>query len=330
MPGLSAAEACAISAGEFDIPFLPELPERGPGADLIGRTLGLVHGVTGEFAAITTASGWQLAGVRAGGEPGRVMRRARSWLSEDLDEFEAACQGFTGTVKFAVAGPWTLAAAVEDRSGNRVLADRGACADLAQALASAAADLVATVARRIPGCDVVVQFDEPLLPTVLAGRVPTASGRTHLAVPPQPVILSGLQPVVGAAVAAGAVPALHSCARVVPFALAEQAGVVIMSVDTAAVGSAAQDEIARWWDRGAVMSLGVAPAIAAAPSEPAGATAIARSVAGLWSRIGFASPDVGPRTILTPTCGLAGAAPAWARSVGAVLRRAAVMLETAD
>ena len=119
-------------AGELDIPHLVELPARGPGGDMIGRTLALVSSATGEFAAETTPDGWRLAGGRSGGDLGRQMRRGVSWLAEDVDRMELELAGFTGRVKVQVTGPWTLAAGVEAVRGTRLVADAGACADLAR------------------------------------------------------------------------------------------------------------------------------------------------------------------------------------------------------
>ena len=49
MPGTDPAEAMRIIAGELpDFPHLPELPDRGPGADLTGRTAGLLIDIPAE------------------------------------------------------------------------------------------------------------------------------------------------------------------------------------------------------------------------------------------------------------------------------------------
>ena len=79
-------------------------------------------------------------------------------------------------LKVAVTGPWTLAASVFRPLGGRVLADRGARRDVAQSIAAGVRDLVADVERRLPGVEVLVQVDEPALPAVLAGAVPTEGG----------------------------------------------------------------------------------------------------------------------------------------------------------
>jgi len=46
MPGTNPAEAMRVIAGELPgFPYLPELPDRGPGADLTGRTAALLVGI---------------------------------------------------------------------------------------------------------------------------------------------------------------------------------------------------------------------------------------------------------------------------------------------
>src|SRR6202000_2854497 len=80
MPGTDPAEAARTVVDELpDFPFLPELPARGPGADLIGRTAALLIGIPVE----TVPAGWRIAE-----RPGRVMRTAQSMLSSDLDTME--------------------------------------------------------------------------------------------------------------------------------------------------------------------------------------------------------------------------------------------------
>lgn len=331
MPGTDPIEAARIVAGELDVPHLPELPARGPGADMLGRTLAQVCATTGEFAAETTPTGWRLAGGRAGAEPGRSMRRGSAWLAEDGDRLEEALVGFDGTVKVQLAGPWTLAAGLEAPRGTRVLADAGACMELAQALGEAAAAHVASMRRRIPGAVVVAQLDEPTLPAVAAGRIRTASGRGALRTP-EPAELAGvLTRVWESAQAAGAADVLvHSCAPSLPFDVLTRAGISTLSLDLAVVGAAADEQLGQWWDRGGRLVLGVVPG-----TDPVDAAqrqlpeSVARSVDALWRRIGFGVSEVGERTWLSPACGLAGASPAWARAYGAVLRRSAAMLQSA-
>ena len=74
------------------------------------------------------------------------------------------------------AGPWTLAAGLERTRGDRAVVDPGARRDLAQSLAEGLTAHVAAVAARVPGAQVVVQLDEPSVPAVLQGGLPTVSG----------------------------------------------------------------------------------------------------------------------------------------------------------
>ncbi|MCU0300794.1 MAG: hypothetical protein MUF35_04215 [Candidatus Nanopelagicales bacterium] len=332
MPGTDADEATRVVVGELDVPHLVELPDRGPGGDMVGRTLGLIAATTGDFAAETTPTGWRLAGGRTGGEPGLQMRRARAWLGEDADRLEEHLQGFSGQTKAQVAGPWTLAAALEAVLGTRVLADRAACADLGAALAEAVAAHLTDLRRRVPGAELVLQLDEPSLPAVRSGRVRTASGRGALRTPDEPELAGVLAPVVSAAREAGAREVVvHCCAPDVPVGLLRRAGVGAVSLDLAAVGQRADEALGGWWEAGGLVLLGVAPPL---DPEPTAARAmpesLTRAVDGLWRRIGYAAADVAERTWLTPGCGLAGASPGWARSVGGLLRSAARMLADAE
>ena len=180
-PGTDIRDAIKIAFAECpDLPYLPELPARGAYAGLIGRSTALLAGL----AVDLQPAGWRLADGS-----GRDHRLALSTLRSDLDELEEQAQGYAGPVKYAVAGPWTLAATVERPRGDRVLADHGARRELGQSLAEGLADLVAEMRRRLPETQPVVQLDEPLLPTVLAGGVATASGFSrHRTVEPQEVI----------------------------------------------------------------------------------------------------------------------------------------------
>ena len=72
MPGTDPLETMRLIVGELpDLPFLAELPGRGPGADLTGRTAAMLA----ELPAETTPRGWRLA---AG--PGvTCAARSRCW-----------------------------------------------------------------------------------------------------------------------------------------------------------------------------------------------------------------------------------------------------------
>ena len=109
LPGDDPTESARLVFDELpDLVFVPELPARGPGADLIGRTAALLV----DLPVQLEPSGWRLAG-----RPGMDLRRARDLLARDLDAVEQVGEGFAGTLKVQVAGPITLA--VVDRAAER-------------------------------------------------------------------------------------------------------------------------------------------------------------------------------------------------------------------
>ncbi|MFJ4717193.1 methionine synthase [Streptomyces sp. NPDC088785] len=310
MPGGDAREAAKTVTGSFeDFPFLPELPARGPGADMIGRTAGLLV----DLYARVEPSGW-----RIGDRPGRDTRRARSWLGEDLDALEEFTQGYQGPLKVQAVGPWTLAAALELRNGQAALSDPGACRDLAGSLAEGLRGHLADVRRRVPGAQVVLQLDEPSLVAVLRGHVKTASEyRTHRAVDRQ-VVESTLRDVLGVHPEGPAV--VHSCAPDVPFALLRRAGAHAVSFDAALLTERDDEAIGEAVEGGTRLFAGVVPGVDGPLSDPAGSVMGVRS---LWRRLGLNPGSLAESVVVTPACGLAGASPAYARAALAHCARAA-------
>ncbi|RSS72773.1 methionine synthase [Streptomyces sp. WAC06614] len=309
MPGGDAREAVKTVTGSFeDFPYLPELPARGPGADMIGRSLGLLV----DLYAHVEPSGWRISD-----RPGRDTRRARSWLGEDLDALEEYTQGYQGRLKIQAVGPWTLAAALELRSGEALLSDAGACRDLAGSLADGLREHLADVRKRVPGASVVLQFDEPSLTAVLSGRVRTASGyRTYRAVDRQ-VVEASLRDLF--AVHDGEV-VVHTCAPDVPFALLRRAGASAVSFDFSLLTERDDDALGEAVESGMRLFAGVVPGTDVALSDPAGSV---MGVRKLWRRLGLAPGTLAESVVVTPSCGLAGASPAYARAVQAHCVRAA-------
>ena len=310
LPGGDAREAAKTVTGSFeDFPFLAELPARGPGADMIGRSAGLLV----ELYARVEPSGW-----RIGDRPGRDTKRARSWLGEDLDALEEHVQGYEGQLKVQAVGPWTLAAALELRNGEAALSDPGACRDLAGSLAEGLRLHLAEVRRRVPGADVVLQLDEPSLTAVLRGHVRSASGyRTHRAVDRQ-VVEGTLRDVVG--VHGDGPVVVHSCAPDVPFALLRRSGAAAVSFDFSLLTERDDDVIGEAVEAGTRLFAGVVPGVDAPLSDPAGSVMGVRT---LWRRLGLRPGLLAEAVTLTPSCGLAGASPGYARRALAHCVRAA-------
>ncbi|MEU9557847.1 methionine synthase [Streptomyces fumanus] len=310
LPGQDAREAVKAVTGTFeDFPHLPELPARGPGADMIGRTAGMLV----ELYARVEPSGWRL-----GDRPGRDTRRARAWLRQDLDALEEFTQGYTGPLKVQAVGPWTLAAALELRSGEAVLSDAGAVRDLAASLAEGLRLHLAEIARRVPGATPVLQLDEPSLTAVLRGQVRTASGyRTHRAVDRQ-VVEATLRDVLGAH--GGGPAVVHSCAPDVPFALLRRAGAHGISFDFSLLTERDDEAIGEAVEGGTRLFAGVVPGTDGPLSDPAGSVMGVRT---LWRRLGLHPGLLAEAVTVTPACGLAGASPEYARRALAHCVRAA-------
>ncbi|GAA0600748.1 methionine synthase [Kutzneria viridogrisea] len=316
LPGTDPGEAARVVVGELpELPHLPELPARGVGADLIGRTAGLLV----ELAVEVVPSGY-----RVSTRPGRDHRRAVDLLKFDLDAFEEAVERAgvrPEVVKVQAAGPWTLASQVELARGHRVLTDRGALREFAASLSEGLAGHAAEVAKRT-GARVVVQLDEPALPSVLNGLLPTPSKLGMVPAVPEPEARDLLGSVIEAARTATGQPVLvHCCANRPPFSLIRGAGAEGIAFDLTALRGAPTsvwDEIGETWDSGATLLLGLVPGIA--PETPLELRAAAQPALDLVDRLGFDRALLAARAVPTPSCGLAGASHAWVRRSLALVR----------
>lgn len=304
MPGTSARDAvrmvvdtCADGDG---LPHLPELPARGPGAEMVGRTMGMLARVAPDLAVETTPSGWRFADA-----PGRETRRALSWLGEDLDAWEEALAEFDGTVAASLTGPWTLAASVELRTGERAVKDAGACRDLADAVAHAATEHVAELRRRVPHAEVSLWVDEPALPAVLHGEVPTASGLSRHAAVDEQVVAAALTRVVDAVHAASASAVVHCCGPRPPYDLLRRAGVDAVSSDLRLHDQRDDDAVGDLLDSGRRLVCGVVPTVS--PLSPVAVTV--DLVRSLGHRLGHTPEALAPQVLVSPTCGLGASAP---------------------
>lgn len=300
-PGVDMADAISIAFAECpELPYLPELPARGPHASLVGRSTALLSGLAFDL---------QPAGWRLTDGSGRDHRAARSTLRWDLDLLEELAQGYAGRFKVSAAGPWTLAAQLERPRGDKVLADSGARHEVAQSLAQGLADLAAELHRRLPELELVVQVDEPLLPAVLAGAVPTASGFSRHRVVDLPEVSGAFSHVVERLAAAGDFPlAVHSCAAGVPIELLHRAGVGALSLDLDRLTTADWDVLGQALESGLGLALGVLPT-----DRPGEALLTVDRVAERTLRplraLGLDPALLTRRLVLTPACGLAGHRP---------------------
>ena len=313
MPGTDPAEAARVVIGELpDFPYLPELPDRGPGADLIGRTAALLIGIPVE----TVPTGWRIAE-----RPGRVMRAAQSMLSSDLDVLEEQLAGFEGPLKISLAGPWTLAAGIElPKTLNPALADSGAVSDLTASLAEATTNFVADVAKRVPGAKLILQLDEPALTAVVNGEVPTASGLSRVAAPDRAVVSERLGTVLAAA---GRYTVVHCCAGSPAFEIIMAARPDAISFDLSLVRREDGDAMAEIADTGAGIFAGAVRTILPRNTKDDPPAQTARNILRFWRALGLNPGQAARQVVVTPACGLAGASPTRATEALAHSREAA-------
>ncbi|SCF18269.1 Cobalamin-independent synthase, Catalytic domain [Micromonospora matsumotoense] len=302
LPGTDIAEAQRIVVGELPaLPHLPELPARGPGADLIGRTGGLLV----ELPVELYAARWRIAP-----RPGRDLRRARDLLERDLDQLAEQAETYAGPVKVQAAGPFTLATAVELPIGGRLLRDPGAVRELTASLAEGLRLHVEAVARRLPRASVLLQLDEPSLPAALAGRVRTESGLGTY----RPVDTTVARSLLSEVITAVGVPTVvHCCASDVPLELLRTAGAVGVALDLALLTDL--DPLGEAIDAGLGLLAGVAPTQPPSAGRAPTSAQLADRVRGLWDRLGFPRRQLAEQVVVTPACGLAGASPEYARAV---------------
>ena len=313
LPGTGIAEAQRIVFGELpELPHLAELPARGPGADMLGRSAGFLV----ELPVQLYAGRWQMAS-----RPGTDLRRTADLLERDLDQLTEQGDGFAGTLKLQSAGPWTLAAGIELQIGGRLLRDPGAVRDLADSLAEGLRRHVDEVRRRLPRASLLLQLDEPSLPAVLAGRVATESGLSaYRAVDPADAA-SRLRTVVEAA---GVPVVVHSCAPEVPLQVLRDSQAAGVALDLSLLEDL--DPLGEAIEAGLGLFAGAAPTRPSAGARGPDSKQIAEQIRTLWTRLGFPTERLAAQVVVTPACGLAGAPEKYARAVLSACREAAQRL----
>lgn len=284
----------------LDLPYLPELPTRGPGADLIGRSAALLVDLAVDLQPI----GWRLVD-----RPGRDLGRARSFLRADLDELAETFDGYAGELKVQVAGPWTLAASIWLHRGERVVVDPGAVRDLTASLAEGVREHLAEVERLLPGATLVLQVDEPSLPAVLAGRLPTASGFGRITAVDSYVAANAITQVLAAAGERTTV--VHCCAKGAPLPLLRSTGASALAVDLGQLGPKGWESLAATIESGTGVWLG---ALATDGSGPDTVGAAHDHLVARWRELGLPVALLADQ-VVSPACGLATLSPVQARTV---------------
>lgn len=291
-------------ADGLGLPYLPELPSRGPGSDIIGRSAALLA----DLAVDLQPSGWRFTD-----RPGRDQGRARSFWRQDLDELAEAYDGYAGPLKVQVAGPWTLAASIELNRGERSVTDEGARRDVVSSLAEGVRQHVAEVRRLVPGAVLTLQVDEPSVLSVLRGELPTASGYGRVRAVDRAEVADGIRRV---RQAHDGDVVLHSCHPSAPVDLLASTGVTALALDLTDSSPQRWESIAAAVESGTRLWAGVVPTTAPASSAEAVRVATATVVEG-FARVGLPMSALADVTV-TPTCGLPGLTPRGAVDVSRV------------
>ncbi|MCO1339181.1 hypothetical protein BJH93_09795 [Kocuria polaris] len=323
MAGLDPVESTRVVRGELGLPHLPhlvELPERGVGADAVGRAVAILAELTAEVRPY----GWRLT-PRSGHE----ARRAVSLLKTDINvlgDVIGTEEAPGDELKVRVRGPLSLARDLYLPSGERALRDHGARRDLADSLSVGLAEHIAATRRAGPQ-RVTVHLDEPGLTEVLEGTVPTASGYRTLRSVPRQELIQALRGVTEAARAAGAAAVvLGTDAEARSFgAIAEAleaSGIDSLAVPAHRLDVQAWETLAGLIESGTGLWLGLLD-VAAPYAELPGVTACVEQVRRPWRGLGLTDAQLSSVTLM-PSEGFDGVAP---EAVRAVLRR---LQQTAD
>lgn len=329
-PGTDVAEAIRISRGELGdphLPFLPQLPDRGIGADAVGRTASLLV----DLPVDLQPHGWRLVD-----RPGRDLARAQALLSRDLNTLADLAgeedRPSTG-LRLSLLGPLSLAAGLHLHNGERALVDAGARRELAESLAAGLGAYLRRAAEAVPGARLVLAVEEPDAERVLRGRIPTASGYRTLRAVPDAEARRTWQLIRDAAAEAGARtvlvlpgvgrPADRAAASAADLALA--AGYDGVGLPAAGLQPRDWETVARTVEEGRRIELGLVP-LPAPGAQVRQVTALVDSVLRPWRDVGLPLRQL-PALAPVPAADLAAAPPATARAVLARLTQTASALE---
>lgn len=266
-PGTDVREAQSVVLGDLTgvpagidgLPFCVRLPARGPWADAVGTVAGLLVDLPAELGP----HGWKLAD-----RPGRDVDRARALLREDLDALAVAAYGYAGRLVVPVQGPLAVATQLYLARGDRVLADAGAVRELTESFAVGLAEHLASIGTAVPGAEAVVLLRETSLAEVLAGVVPSFSGRSPLRSVAAPLAAELLRTVVTAVRSAGATSVVIDVGRSwTVVGTAVSAGVDAVALDVATVDERGWDRLAETVEDGVTLWAAMPAAVASRSSS---------------------------------------------------------------
>jgi hypothetical protein len=124
---------------------------------------------------------------------------------------------------------------------------------------------------------------------------------------------------------------VHCCAPGVPIALLRRAGAAGISLDAGLLTRADDQQVGEAVEAGTRLLLGLVPATDQAGTAPLGDDrAVLAPALALWRRLGLDPALLPAQVLVTPTCGLAGAAPGHVRAALEACVRAGEHLSDLD
>ncbi|MFL6180904.1 MAG: methionine synthase [Actinomycetes bacterium] len=300
--GIDPLVAARIAIDEApDLPHVPELPQRGPWAEPIGRLSALLIDLPLEI---------EVGRWRTSAAVGRDLRRARALLAEDLDAVEEQWNGYEGPAKLQVCGPLTATGSIELRSGDALASDAAARTDLTASLVEGLVSHLAELRRRVPGALWCVQLDEPRAASVTRGQLARPSGWGTYPAIAHTEAVSLLHKVVDTVHGLEAAVIVHCCGAEPDWSLLGDSGAEALSVavDQLDLGSSdVADRLSAWWGQGGDLWCDIDPSASGpldenAPAQP-GRLGILRSV------VGSDAEAFAERLVLTPRCAIGGEGP---------------------
>lgn len=330
----AAARAVVAELGAPHLPVVAELPDRGPGADAVGRTAAMLEELTVDLQP----HGWRLHPASFGA-PGLDHRRAVCALRSDLDALADAA-GTAGVqleeLVLRVAGPVSLAAQLWLPGGERALSDVGARRDVTDALAAGLGAQLAAVRAATGAMRLTVVLEEPWVVAALSGTLPTASGYRTVRSLPRSEVRQSWSAVSTALLTAGAaglylapgrtdgsgtgtveswgwtelgslvIESLPARGREQEAVVPTETGLVLplVPMDGAGADPARWEQVAGWVETGRTVMLRLPPPTGAVTGAPVGAEArrAGRLVAGAWHRLGMPTEQLGSLVLCGPDC----------------------------
>jgi len=164
-------------------------------------------------------------------------------------------------------------------------------------------------------------LDEPALPAVLHGLIPTQSGLGRYAAIDEPVVEAALRRIVEPLQAAGVAAVVHCCGARPPYGLLRRVGFDAVSADLLLHDRRDDDPVGELLESGARLVAGALPST----DPPAGAPvsdvrATVALVRDLGHRLGHGPEAIAGQVLVSPTCGLAGASVEHVRATLAAVR----------